>query len=71
MLLGGEVETDSPAGRIKFAIPPLTPPGRMFPVKVNQTGKPNEQLIIQVGVHLKMPTSLTEEQKKKIKDLGL
>ena len=71
MLLGGEVETDSPAGRIKFAIPPLTPPDRMFPVKVNQTGKPNEQLIIQVGVHLKMPTSLTEEQKKKIKDLGL
>ena len=71
MLIGGEVETDSPAGRIKFVIPPLTPPGKMFPVKINQNGKPNEQLIIQVGVHLKMPTSLTEEQKKKIKDLGL
>jgi len=71
MLLGGEVEADSPAGKIKFVIPPLTPPGKMFPIRVNQNNNPNQQLIMQVGVRLKMPSSLTEEQKKKIKDLGL
>lgn len=71
MLLGGEVEADSPVGKIKFAMPPLTPPGKIFPIRVNQNNNPNQQLIIQARVHLKMPTSLTEEQKKKIKDLGL
>jgi len=71
MLLGGEVETDSPAGKIKFAIPPLTPPGRVFPVRVNQNNNPNQQLIIQVKMVLKMPSTLTEEQKKKIQELGI
>ncbi len=71
MLLGGELETDSPAGKIKFTIPPMTPPGRMFPVRVNQNNNPNQQLIIQVKVNLKMPKELTEEQKKKIQELGL
>ena len=71
MLLGGEVETDSPAGKIKFAIPPFTPPGRVFPVRVNQNNNPNQQLIIQVKMVLKMPSTLTEEQKKKIQELGI
>jgi len=71
MFLGGEVETDSPAGKIKFAIPPFTPPGRVFPVRVNQNNNPNQQLIIQVKMVLKMPSSLTDEQKKKIQELGI
>ena len=71
MLLGGDVETDSPVGKIKFAIPPFTPPGRVFPVRVNQNNNPNQQLIIQVKIVLKMPSSLTEEQKKKIQELEI
>ena len=71
MLLGGEVETDSPIGKIKFVIPPMTLPGKMFPVRVNQSNNPNQQLIMHVRLVLKLPNELTEEQKKKIKELGL
>lgn len=71
MLLGGELETDSPSGRIKFPIPPMTPPGKAFPIRINRGDNQNQQIILQVRVALKMPASLTEEQKKKIKDLGL
>ena len=71
MLLGGEVETDSPVGKIKLVIPPMTPPGKVFPVRVNQGNNPNQQLIMHVRLVLKLPNELTEEQKKKIKELGL
>lgn len=71
MFLGGELETDSPAGRIKFTLPPMTLPGRVFPINVNQNNNPNQQLIIQVKLVLKLPNELTEEQKKKIQELGL
>lgn len=71
MFLGGELETDSPAGKIKFTLPPMTAPGRIFPVRVNQNNNPNQQLIIQVKLSLKLPKELTEEQKKKIQELGI
>lgn len=70
MLLGGELETDSPSGRVKFTIPPMTPPGKAFPIRIN-SNDPNKQTILQVRVALKMPSVLTEEQKKKIQELGL
>jgi DnaJ-class molecular chaperone len=68
MLFGDkEYELASPAGKVKFELPPRTEPGGIFNIRVRKDA--NGEIILQVRMALKMPEKLTEEQEKMMREL--
>ena len=68
-VLGGEVEYESPVGKLKFNLPPATQPGFVFNLQVNKDS--NSTIILQIHVKVIIPSNLTDEQKKKLEELGI
>lgn len=70
MLLGNTAfEFDSPVGKLKISLPPMSSPGKTFTIRIN--GDANNETLLQVRMNLKIPNDLTDEQKKKIEELGI
>jgi DnaJ-class molecular chaperone len=70
MLLGNpNFECNSPTGRVKFALPRKTMPGQVISMKISSDA--NSETLLKVTMHLRLPDVLTEEQQKKIDELGL
>lgn len=68
-VLGGEVECESPIGKLKLNLPPATQPGSVFNIQVKKDN--NSTIIIQVRVTVVIPSNLTDEQKKKLEELNI
>lgn len=70
MICGGEIEIDNtPVGKIKLNLPEGAFPGAVFKVRIKKDG--NNEIFLQVKLKLKMLNNLTQEQKDKIKELGI
>ena len=71
-LLGGEVTVNSLDKTVKLSIPPETDSGRTFRLKglgMPKLGSAEKHGDLYVQVEVTVPKNLTEEQKKKFKDL--
>ncbi len=70
MLLGNpNFECNSPSGRVKFALPPKTMPGQAITLKISADA--NAETFLKITMHLRLPDILTQEQQRKIEELGL
>lgn len=70
MICGGEIEVqNTPAGTIKITLPQGGFPGAQFNIRIKKEA--NVEIFLQLVMKLKMPKNLTEEQKEKIKELGI
>ena len=70
MICGGEIEiNNTPVGTVKLTLPEGGFPGAQLRVRIKKDG--NSEIFLQVILKLKMPEALTQEQKDKIKDLGI
>jgi DnaJ-class molecular chaperone len=69
MICGGEIEVDTPMGEIKLTLPEGSFPGAQLKVRIGKQN--NTEVFIRLVLNLKMPTNLSQEQKDKIKELGI
>ncbi len=70
MLLGNpNFECNSPVGKVKFGLPPKTMPGQVITLKIASDA--NAEIFLKITMHLKLPDVLTQEQQRKIEELGL
>ena len=72
LALGDDIIVPTLSEKISYKIPPGTQPDTVFRIKGKgiksvRTGKPGD---LYIKVELEIPTKLTKEQKKKIKELG-
>lgn len=72
LALGDDIIVPTLSEKISYKIPPGTQPDTVFRIKGKgiksvRTGKPGD---LYIKVELEIPTKLTNEQKKKIKELG-
>lgn len=69
MLFGDKnYEVNSPVGKMKFELPPMSEPGKVFHIRVKKDE--HGETIVQLRMTLRMPQNLTTEQITTLKNIS-